>query len=360
MLDFIPVEIYEPIYYYTLLLVVVVTFVHSQIKILGTPANKSFTNVMGFFIFFLILLYMGLRPVYDVFTDMATYDRLFERYAEGEMITNTEDLFFHTFTKISAQVMSSQMYFFVCACLYVIPLYFVSKNFFKQYWFYGFLFLVVSYSFWSYGTNGIRNGIAGSFFLLGISKDKRIWQFILIFFAVNFHKTMLLPAFGFILANIFNKPKIMIAFWLSAIPVSLLGGGIFEIFFGAIGFDDSRMSYFTAEVDASKFSSTGFRWDFLLYSATAVFAGWYYIVKLKYNDKIYFWLFNTYVFANAFWILVIRANYSNRFAYLSWFMMALVIIYPLLNKPIMSKQHKVIGVILILYFLFTFTLNVIL
>ena len=49
MLDFIPVEIYEPIYYYTLLLVVVVTFVHSQIKILGTPANKSFTNVMGFF-----------------------------------------------------------------------------------------------------------------------------------------------------------------------------------------------------------------------------------------------------------------------------------------------------------------------
>src|SRR5690606_25184293 len=108
------------------------------------------------------------------------------------------------------------------------------------------------------------------------------------------------------------------------------------------------------EVEEGKFSSTGFRWDFLLYSSTAVFAGWYYIVKRNYKDKIYFWLFNTYVFSNAFWILVIRANFSNRFAYLSWFMIGLVIIYPLLKQQIIPKQHQVIGLILIAYFSFTF------
>lgn len=362
MFDFIPIQSYTPIYYYILLLVVVITFVHTQVKLLGTSANKSFTKGMGLFLFFFVLLYMGLRPIHGVFVDMITYNAMFERYATGGEITSIKDLFFHSFTKFSSQIMTAQMYFFICACLYVIPLYVVCKKWFKQYWFYGFLILVASFSFWSYGTNGIRNGIAGSLFLLGISMDKRVWQIALIFLAINFHKTMLLPTAGFILANIYNRPKVMIGFWIACIPLSLIGGNQFELLFSAIGFgeDDRLASYLTTEASADKFSKIGFRWDFLLYSATVVVAGWYYIVKLKYSDKIYFWLFNTYIFANAFWILVIRANFSNRFAYLSWFMMGLVIIYPLLKVKLISSQHKKIGLILVIYFTFTFFLNVVL
>jgi surface polysaccharide O-acyltransferase-like enzyme len=66
------------------------------------------------------------------------------------------------------------------------------------------------------------------------------------------------------------------------------------------------------------------------------------------------------VFANAFWILVIRANFSNRFAYLSWFMMALVIIYPLLKKEMIKNQYKVLAKVMLIYFAFTFLMNVIL
>ena len=126
------------------------------------------------------------------------------------------------------------------------------------------------------------------------------------------------------------------------IPISLAAGGFWENFFGSLGFQDDRLSYLTeGNVNDDDFSSTGFRWDFLLYSATAVYAGWYFIIKKGFEDKIYFWLFNTYVFANAFWILVIRANFSNRFAYLSWFMMALVIIYPLLKKEMIKPKLNV-------------------
>lgn len=361
MIDFIPIQSYTPIYYYVLLIVVIITFVHTQIRVLGSTANKSYIKGVGFFVFVFVLFYMGLRPIHGVFVDMMTYNQIFERYASGTPLTSLNDILFHVFTMFSAQIMSAHIYFLVCACLYVIPLYIVCKKWFKQYWFYGFLFLIVSFTFWAYGTNGIRNGIAGSIFLLGISRDKRVWQIIFIVLAINFHTTMLLPTAGFILANFFNKPKVIIVFWLFTIPLSIMGGSFFENFFGTIGFSDDRMSYLTkGNVHNVSFSREGFRWDFLLYSATAVFAGWYYIVKRGFNDKIYYWLFNIYVFANAFWILVIDAYFTNRFAYLSWFMIGLVIIYPLLKAKLITSQHKKIGLILVIYFAFTFFLNVVL
>jgi hypothetical protein len=343
-----------------MLVVVLITFIHTRVRSLDSNLITKYNKNFGKIILFFVLLYMGLRPIHGVFVDMITYNRGFIRYAEGAMIVSANDLFFHVFTKFLSSFVSASTYFFLCATLYVVPLYVVCKKWFHSYWLYGFLFLVCAFSFWAYGTNGIRNGIAGSLFLLGVSREKRFWQVIWFVLAIGFHKTMLLPIAGFVLSNFCNQPKTMIVFWALCVPLSLIGGGFFESFFGSIGFDDERMGYFNSEIEEGKFSSTGFRWDFLLYSSAGVFAGWFYIVKRKYNDKIYFILFNTYLFANAFWILVIRASYSNRFAYLSWFMIGLVIIYPLLKQNIIKGQHKKIGLILIVYFAFTFLMNVIL
>jgi hypothetical protein len=173
---------------------------------------------------------------------------------------------------------------------------------------------------------------------------------------------MLLPTFAFILVQFYNKPKTYLVFWLLCIPLSLAAGGFWESFFASLGFQDERLSYLTdGNINDDEFAYTGFRWDFLLYSATGVFAGWYYIVKRDFSDPIYFKLFNIYLFANGFWILVIRANFSNRFAYLSWFMLALVIVYPLLKKEILEEdQNRKLGWILLVYFGFTFFMNVVL
>lgn len=51
---------------------------------------------------------------------------------------------------------------------------------------------------------------------------------------------------------------------------------------------------------------------------------------------------------------------DNRFAYLSWFMLGLIIVYPLLRRKIIVNQHKKIGLILLIYFGFTFLMNVVL
>lgn len=359
MLDWIPLDLYTPFYFGVLVLLVLLVFLQTHAYEISNKANLSFMNNIGWVILLFVIIFIGFRQYSGAyFGDTSTYKKHFLHYQNGGAIFSTKDIFFHVFTKLCAQLVSLRVYFVLCAILYVFPLYLVCKKWFKAYWFYGLLFLIVAFSFWPYGTNGIRNGISTSLFLLGISRERKTWQIVWILLAIGFHKSIMLPTAAFVLANFYNQPKKLIYLWLLCIPLSLVGGGFFESFFASLGFDDDRISYLTdGNVNNDEFSSTGFRWDFLVYSGVAVFFGWYYIFKKDFKDKIYFWLFNTYVLSNAFWILVIRANFSNRFAYLSWFMMSLVIIYPLLKKYIISKQHKKIGLILLGYSSFTFIMN---
>lgn len=341
------------------MLVTLVTFLHTQTRDITDIENRRYIKSMGITLLFFVLLYMGLRPIHGVFGDMPTYNNIFERYADGMPIVSRKDVMFHLFVQFSSQIMSAQFFFFICAVLYVVPLYLVSKKWFKDYWFYAFLMLVGSFSFWSYGTNGIRNGIATSMFLLAISRDKRILQATFLIIAIGFHKTMLLPTAGFIATQFYNKPKAFFYFWLASIPLSLALPGFWENLFAGM-IDDERMGYLTTEASTSDFSRVGFRWDFLIYSASGVFAGWYYIFKKKLSDKTYLILFNIYLFANAFWILVIRANFSNRFAYLSWFMLALVIIYPWVKYKFVNNQQKKFAWVMLAYVGFTYFMGIVL
>jgi hypothetical protein len=247
--------------------------------------------------------------------------------------------------------------------MYIIPLYLLSKKWFQDYWFYAFILFISAFSFWSYGTNGVRNGIAASFFLLAISRDKWFWKLFWLFLALGFHKSLLVPAVGYVLSMIYNRPKYFLAFWVLCIPLSLALGSFWESFFGTLDFEEDRLRYLEEGAEENYgegIKKTGFRWDFLIYSASAVLLGCYYIFIRGFKDKQYYLLFNAYLFANSFWILVIRANYTNRIAYLSWFMIALIVGYPLLKKVIIPKQHKKIGLLIVFYFLITFALQVVL
>lgn len=361
MFDWIPLEYYTNIYYLTMLLMVSALCVHTYVTNIGSRENVTFLQGSGIVTIVFIILYMGLRPISGrYFGDMGTYARIFENYAAGNPITSLKDPLFHSFTYLSAQIMNVHAYFVVCCMLYVVPLWFAVKRWFGNGSFYAFLLLVVSFSFWAYGTNGIRNGIAGSLFILAISRNKWLWKIILFIIAVNFHKTMLLPTVAYLLAYFYTKPKMYVYFWLACIPVSLLAGGVFQSIFASF-MEDDRTGYLTdGNVNDDNFSNTGFRVDFLLYSASAVAMGYYTIFKKKYQDRTYHILFSVYLIANAFWILVIRANFSNRFAYLSWFMMALVIVYPMLKHYLMPAQNKVLAYIILAFFMFTFFMNFIL
>ena len=354
MFDFIPIENYTPLFYNIILVLVLVAFVRLQINgyVIYNPLKKEYASLL---LLLGVTLYMGLRPVSGVFIDMTTYNYRFENYAAGANIYISRDMLWQLFEKASSSIMSANIFFLVCAILYVLPLYKASKNWLGQDNYFLFLMFVGSFSFWAYGTNGIRNGIATSIFVLGLSYTKQKYlRYGLLVLSYFIHGSMLIPLMAFFITLFYKNPKYYIFGWLLSIIVSLILGELLEIFITSFGLGGNRIGYLTMSEFNDRFSSTGFRWDFLLYSATAVFAGYYFIFKRNFNNKLYLQLFNVYLTANAFWILVIRASFSNRFAYLSWFLMAVVIFYPFFKAKFFKKQHKVLAYTVMLYFGFTY------
>ena len=361
MLDFIPLAFYTKIYYYFLLMVVFVTYIRSNSTEITASKSIAANQSLANFVLFFTLIYIGFRPISGAyFGDMATYATTFENYQNGDGNMFKEDVVFDFFMQVCAKIMSVQFFFVTCILLYVLPLWFASKKWFADYSYYSFLALLISFSFWAYGTNGIRNGIATSFFLYALSKDKLVYKVMLVALSIGIHKSLVIPAAALTLTYFYKNPKSYFYGWLLCIPLSLVAGGFWEsLFSGLMG--DERSSYLTdGNINDDSFSSTGFRWDFVIYSAAAVYSAYFFIFKKKFSNATYNRLVSVYLTANGFWILVIRANFSNRFAYLSWFMMAIIIVFPFLTKIQVKNQHKVLGMVLMAYFGFTFLMNVIL
>lgn len=358
MFNLIPLEHYTSTYYYVLLMIVFLMFSYTQLTVFDSKyeSNKIFIKILALITFPFVFIYMGARPLSGrYFLDMVTYNQIFEILKSfGGAALPENDVFFYHYMLAASKIMDSEGFFLLTAFFYTLPLYIVSKKLFKKYWFYSFLLFVTSLSFWSYGTNGIRNGLATSIFLLVFSTQNLILRILILILAINIHSSMLIPTLGYLIALIVSRTKLLLYGWCLAIPVSLVGGDFFQRLFSKM-YNDDRTSYLTeGNVNNDVFSSTGFRWDFVAYSAIAVIVGYYFIYRKHYTDKIYHVIYGTYLIANALWILVIKANFSNRFAYLSWFIMPLVVIYPLLNQPKTKQNHQLVGYSILLYFLFTF------
>lgn len=358
MIKFIALKDYQFFYYNLLLVFVFLLFLDSQQSGLEDRANLKKKNLHGILLMVLVIFYAGLRPItFSYFGDMGRYNYYFEQYVAGAPLRIGKDVAFELYMKICASLMTAQMFFLTCAFLYIFPLYKACKKMFDEYWYYAFFMLLASFSFWAYCVNGIRNGLATTIFLYAVSRDKKIFQYAFIALAISVHGSLMIPAAAFVATNYYKNTKHYFYFWLMAIPLSIALGGFWENLFMSFGFgEEERLQGYLSDVDEAV-EKTGFRWDFILYSASGVLAGWYFIIKKKYEDPFYKQLFNIYLTANGFWILVIRANFSNRFAYLSWFMLGIIIIYPYLKMRFFNKQHQIVGYVVFLYFLFTYIMG---
>lgn len=360
-MNIIPAEYYFDTYINLCLIGLLFTLLHTWVLKIDEKKNIIFINVLGFSLLVFFILFIGQRQITSRygFGDTANYFKVFSYYSRGGQILSVNDYGWHVFMKWIAAMGSFHIFMTICAFLYIFPFYKISKNLFGNYWYYSFIMFISAYSFYAYGVNGVRNGVALSLFLWGLSyRNNKAIMAVFFLVATLFHKTALLPIIAYIFTYFYNNPKVFLKGWLLCIPMSLAFGGIFINLFASLGFGDDRLSaYLTSEVDPNSFASIGFRWDFLFHSAFAVFAGWYFIYKKNYKDRFYNQLLNTYLICNGFWILVINANFSNRFAYLSWFMMTLVIIYPFLKQQLFKNQHVVIGKLIFLFFAFTYFMS---
>lgn len=364
MFDWIPVEIYTSLQYFIILGIVLAILFYSLSGDLRNPETMQSINAFGWFFVIVFTLYMGQRQVNYRFGDTVNYNRAYMALTSGKEFVITKDFLFNYLMVFCSKIMSVRSFFLLVDVLYIVPVVLFTRKYFWSYWFFAFIMFAGSFSFWSYGVNGLRNGLGTALFILALYFYDRKWLMYLCLGVSYFmHASLMIPIAVLILSDLYKNPKIYLIIWVASIPLSLAGGSAWSSFFASLGFaEDRTQGYLTggSEEYNDQFSQSGFRWDFLLYSASAVFAGWYFIFKKKISDPFYIHLFGVYCIANAFWILVITAAFSNRFAYLSWFLMPAVIAYPMFRYKIWDNQHRNFAVILFLYFMFTFLMNVIL
>ena len=308
----------------------------------------------------LFILVVGFRPVSNAFGDTTVYARGYQEYSSvSERIIFDKDSLFYSLMWLCSQYVSVNWFFFLIDILYIVPIVFACYRLLKNNTDIGLVFCFAAFSFFSYGVNGIRNGVACSFvflaltFIRGSSFDKIICTLLSII-AIFIHASAALPVVCMLAAFFVKKPGIMFYFWALSIAVSLVAGNSVANLFASLGFDDRISDYIHPDIEDDLYTVTGFRWDFLLYSAAPILLGWYIVFKRKVYDSTYLLLLGTYIFANAFWVMVIRAEFSNRFAYLSWFLYPIVIAYPLLRLRIWPKtQGQKAAVIMAAHLAFT-------
>lgn len=355
-IEFIPIQLYTPIYWYAVILfalAVTVQFLAEPSEQYENSVYQSRNNQLGYLLAVFSVVLIGFRPVHRVFVDMGGYARAFELLQAGSDSKFKADPGFSVFISVCSQLINVRFFFVLCALIYVVPIFLASKKWSPNHWQFLFVAFLGSFEFWGYAVNGIRNGLATSILLFAFSCSLLWPRIVFTLLAISFHKSVALPAAGFYLASRFS-PKWFFGFWLLSIPFSLILGSFWESLFSNLGFVDKRIDmYITSSVQGQTYTETGFRFDFLIYGASGVAAGFFYVFKMGFEDLLYNRILGAFLFSNAIWILVIRADFSNRFAYLSWFVMAFVIFYPLLKAKILQNQPVWTGLLLVLYCLFS-------
>lgn len=354
-------QYYSTVFIYSALILSIMQYLNlqsvSQYTLLAV--KKSNVGMIAYCIAFIFIV--GLRPVSYLFGDTINYAHLYYGYQRGTILydPDSSEWLFNWMMLKASHVMSVQYFFLIVEFFYIVPMLWACMRLVSKNGSIAMLFCLGAFSFFSYGVNGIRNGMACSLILLALSfvsgtKKEKIIAGVLCFCAYNIHHSTALPILCMIIAYFYRNTRMVMYFWLFSIVVSLVAGGIVENFFSGLGFDDRLNGYINSHQYDDSFSSTGFRWDFLLYSVMPIWLGWYVIFKKKIVSQNYQLLLNTYILCNAFWVMLIRSSFSNRFAYLSWFMYPLVLAYPLLTLPIWKDQGKKTGLILMAHMGFTY------
>lgn len=360
----IPASLYQAVYI-NLLLILTLFYIFSHRNLPFQTVYQGKDNFRAsLYLSISLILFLGLRPISSHFGDTVSYADIYSNIQYGiDDLYQTEWLFVWIM-KQCAPFVSIHTFFTIIEAGYIGCTIWACKRLMRNNVWVALLANLASFSFYSYGINGIRNGLACALmlvafsYILGSNKDK-IKAAIICFCAYNIHHSIALPILmmcisAFILPKFKNSLALTISCWIVAIVLSLTINEWLETFFARLGFDDRLSSYIISDDYDDQFSSAGFRWDFLLYSAMPILLGWYVVIKKRVSNQTYLMLLNTYILCNTFWVLLIRSSFSNRFAYLSWFIYPILLVYPLLKLPIWRLQGNKLNWIMLANVGFTY------
>lgn len=311
-------------------------------RLLG-PANNY---IYIYYCFAILLLALTPASYYDG-SDKGRYMYDFDHISTIIQEEHTKDIGWYYFMDICHFITlgSSTLFFIITAIIFASSFYFFAKKHFnKQYIGYILLMTMGLLGFSGYTNNVIRNGVAIALCLFALSINTKWIKLLLAFIAYLIHGSVLIPIAAFLYTIFIKNNKIASIIWLICLGLSLLNvntSSLFDIFGGI----DERVSNYainqpSTDTLALYVKAGQFRWDFLIYSIVPLYIARIWKTKYAYNDKLYSRLLNIYLLCNALWLLVIRQAYADRFAFLSWLMIPIITLYPILKNNIKVRYPE--------------------
>lgn len=355
-------SLYYPFY---LFLITILTFsIYRKYKVreeLGTDAVGQNSGAVLLVVF--LTFFIGLRPVSGYFfVDMANYVEFYHALYEGVPFSfdwHAENLLFDNyFAWVGSMSLGTGFFFTTIAAIYFGAAYLGIKKLFPNDTLAAYIVLLGAFSTFSYGTNGVKAGAAASLFILAIAYREKLKICIpLVLISLGFHHSMQLPVAAFLLSLVFRNPKVYFAAWCACILISAAHITFFQDLFAGISADtlgDSRAAEYLQSSGSDWGGKSGFRIDFIIYSAMPVLVGYWAMYKKRIRlSKLYSCLLNVYLCTNGIWMLCMYSNFTNRIAYLSWFLYPVVLIYPFLNEDWGQSRYRTFAKVMLAHLGFT-------
>lgn len=338
---------YEDLYRYGILATVI--FIAFYAAIYKEVFYKS--TLFGVLLSVALILWIGYYPWQDLGGDREVY--MMEFHQEDQILQTSphSDPLWKAFTSFAHARFTDAEYLLILATVYVGCHFAFARHFFRGNEGLAMTFFASSMFFSSYGCNAMRQGIAAAIVLLAIAAwDRdRIIGLLLMLCATQIHISVTLTAGAIVFCTLWRDTRTIFLFWLLSIPVSFVAGSFFqqllEPYLSDLTHRSAVAGYMLAE-DSEVYHS-GFRIDFIVYSILPVIMGRYYIIGKGFRDAAYETIFRAYLLANAFWILVIRSNFSDRMAFLSWVLMPMILIYPLFKAKKIEYPTLLFAILLL-------------
>ena len=317
-------------------------------RIQNNSAWESTASLL--FIFLVISLFIGYRPISEFFNDMPQYQGKYDR--EAGMIFSfdwdTNNLIYDNLQSLFVSLsIPPRVWYVLMSFLYFGGIAYASFRLFPNDKIISFVFYLAAFSTFSYATNGIKAGVAASVFLVALANYRK--PLISIFIAVlsyGFHHAMILPIISYIIVIFFKRDYLILALWLVSLLLAAAHVTYFQIFFAGIT-DEHGAEYL---LGAFK-EISGFRIDFILYSSAPIFIRFF--LPQQSISGGYRLLWRAYTFANAVWLLCMYASYNNRIAYLSWFIYPFLLIFPFLQDGGIYAKYRYLNIVVLIHLSFT-------
>lgn len=350
----LPAQYYQNIY---LLIVTAIFLFHIQryrtnlLQETSMPSKISSEVIVAvlFFAFF-----VGLRPVHIVFVDMVGYAFRFDYFSHikpGYSWLVENKIFDNLFIYLSTNGWTKSLFFLLMSFVYFVGTFIVCKKMFKRHVLIAYLVWLGAFSTFSYGVNGIKAGVAATFFLLAIAYNKNVKISILfLLISLGFHHSMTLPLGAFSIAYFFRNTKVYFIAWAICLLMAFLHINFFSELLAGLT-DDRGAEYLLGGSNWG--GKSGFRIDFVIYSAMPVLVGYWALFRRCVKSFTYELLLSIYLITNAVWMLCMYANFTNRIAYLSWSLYPIVLIYPFFKEDFGPDRYHKFSVVAMFHLFFT-------